>query len=153
MPSSKRDMSGPPMREGDPAGVPRWGRRLTIPCPECGLLTHRHRILDLDGASPYRAHAGPDPVRIDGESGEPEGARAWISLVPGDYPVQYFADDEVYHLAGGIAWLGPHHRDYGDAKVAHRACCPGRHNIRPVTSRGAGELWNAMRVHRARRRI
>nr|WP_129839540.1 hypothetical protein [Streptomyces albidoflavus] len=72
--------------------------------------------------------------------------------MPGNYPARLFADDEVYHLAGGIAWPGPHHRDYGDAKVAHDACCPGRHPNRPMTSRGAAELWHAMRMRLARSR-
>ncbi|MEU4655115.1 hypothetical protein AB0G32_14445 [Streptomyces sp. NPDC023723] len=64
----------------------------------------------------------------------------------GDYPARFFADTEVYHLAGGIAWPGPHHRDYGNAKVAHAVCCPGLHPSPPKTSRGANELWRAMRL-------
>ncbi|MFJ2819059.1 hypothetical protein [Streptomyces sp. NPDC087294] len=113
------------------------------------MATHRHRSLDFDGVTVYRAQAGPDPVRaIDG--GEPEGERAWVALVPGDYPARLFADTELFHLVGGIAWPGPHHRDYGIAKVAHDACCPRLHGERPVTSRGAGELWRAMRLRLAR---
>ncbi|MFE2746173.1 DUF6083 domain-containing protein [Streptomyces scopuliridis] len=98
----------------------------------------------------YRANAGPDPARIDGTSGEPDFEKAWIALVPGDFPARYFAENEMFHLAGGIAWPGPHHRDYGAAKIAHNACCPGRHEVRPDSSRGAGELWHAMRLRLAR---
>ncbi|NEC11162.1 hypothetical protein G3I34_02320 [Streptomyces sp. SID8014] len=54
--------------------------------------------------------------------------------MPGNYPVRFFADDEVHHLAGEIAWPGIHHRDYGSAKVAHDGCCPGQHPDRPMTS-------------------
>ncbi|WP_326615299.1 DUF6083 domain-containing protein (plasmid) [Streptomyces scopuliridis] len=141
----------PPPRTLTGEGVPGWGHRLTAPCPSCGLATHRHRTLDFDGVTTYRSNAGPDPTRLDGTSGgEPEGKKLWIALVPGDYPVRYFADDEIYHLAGGIAWPGQHHRDYGTAKIAHNACCPGRHENQPASSRGAAELWQAMRVRRAR---
>ncbi|KAF3470039.1 hypothetical protein [Streptomyces sp. Tu 3180] len=45
-------------------------------------------------------------------------------LISGDYPARYFTDTKVHHLAGQIAWSGPHPRDYGSAKVAHDACCP-----------------------------
>ncbi|NEE25434.1 hypothetical protein G3M53_08140 [Streptomyces sp. SID7982] len=83
-------------------------------------------------------------------SQEPEREGPWLALMPGNYPARFFADDEVYHLAGGIAWPGPHHRDYGNAKVAHDACCPGRHPNRPMTSRGAAELWHAIRIRLAR---
>jgi len=72
--------------------------------------------------------------------GEPETEAAWIALIPGDYPANVFAHPEVYHLSGGIAWPGPHPRDYGTAKIAHDACCPGLHASQLVTSRGAGEL-------------
>ncbi|MFF3376796.1 hypothetical protein ACFYXF_28075 [Streptomyces sp. NPDC002680] len=129
--------------------VPVWGRKLTVPCPECGLATHRHRTLTFDGVSTYRRHAGPDPARIFG-TGEPEPEPAWIALVPGDYPVRFFADGEVFHLAGGIAWPGPHHRDYGTARVAHDICCPTLHPARPDTSRGTAELWRAIRLRLAR---
>lgn len=126
-------------------GVPAWGRRLTVLCPACGLATHRHRTLDFDGVNTYRLQAGPGPVgAVDGQESRTE--RAWIALMPGDFPACFFADDKVYHLAGGIAWLGPHHRDYGNARVAHDACCPGRHPSQPTTSRGASELWQAMRM-------
>ncbi|MGW9563295.1 DUF6083 domain-containing protein [Streptomyces albidoflavus] len=131
--------------------VPAWGRRLTVACPACGLATHRHHTLDFDGVNTYRPQAGRDPARVSG-SQEPERDGAWLALMPGNYPARLFADDEVYHLAGGIAWPGPHHRDYGDAKVAHDACCPGRHPNRPMTSRGAAELWHAMRMRLARSR-
>jgi hypothetical protein len=105
--------------------------------------------MDYDGVNIYRPQASPDPTRVlDG--GEPEVEQAWIALVLGDYPARLFADTEVYHLAGGIAWPGPHHRDYGSAKVAHDACCPGLHRSRPDTSRGAGELWRAMQLRLAR---
>ncbi|MFH8342991.1 DUF6083 domain-containing protein [Streptomyces sp. AM6-12] len=105
--------------------------------------------MDYDGVNIYRPNAGAAPVSaIGGE--EPEQEVAWIALVPGDYPARHFADNEVYHLAGGIAWPGPHHRDYGTAKVAHDACCPGLHRTRPTTSQGAGELWRAMRIRLAR---
>lgn len=125
------------------------GRRLTVPCPACTLATHRHRTLDFDGATPYRAHATADPVRaVTGE--QPDAEQAWIALVPGDFPACYFADTEVFHLSGGIAWPGPHHRDYGSARVAHGACCPALHSNRLDTSRGAGELWRAMRLRLAR---
>jgi hypothetical protein len=129
--------------------VPAWGRKLTVPCPACGLATHRHRTLDFDGVNIYRPQARPDAVQaVSGE--EPDVERAWIALMPGDYPARLFADSEVYHLAGGIAWPGPHHRDYGNAKVAHDACCPGLHPTQPDTSQGAGELWRAMRLRLAR---
>lgn len=121
-----------------------------MPCPACGLATHRHRTLDFDGVNTYRANAGPDPARIDGISGEPDFEKAWIALIPGDFPARYFAEDEMFHLAGGIAWPGPHHRDYGAVKIAHNACCPGQHEVRPDSSRGAGELWQAMRLRLAR---
>ncbi|NEC90685.1 hypothetical protein [Streptomyces sp. SID12501] len=130
--------------------VPGWGRKLTVPCPECGLATHRHRTLRFDGVNGYRPHAGPDPLRLIGAE-EPEAEVACIALMPGDYPARLFADGEVYHLAGGIAWPGPHHRDYGTAKVDHDACCPTRHHTQPDTSRGAAELWRAMRLRLARR--
>ncbi|MGW4758164.1 hypothetical protein [Streptomyces chartreusis] len=68
----------------------------------------------------------------------------------GDYPTRFFADAEIYHLVGGIAWPGPHHRDYGNAKIAHDAACPGLHGAQPDSSRGAGELWRAMRLRLAR---
>ncbi|MEH0423405.1 hypothetical protein [Streptomyces sp. B21-083] len=97
----------------------------------------------------YRPHAGPDPARLLG-GGEPETEVEWIALIPGDYPAGPFADAEIYHLAGGIAWPGPHHRDYGTAKIAHDACCPSLHDARPDTSRGAAELWLAMRLRLAR---
>ncbi|WP_437035209.1 DUF6083 domain-containing protein [Streptomyces sp. enrichment culture] len=83
---------------------------------------------------------------ITGE--EPEAT--WIALVPGDYPARLIAGTKVHHLADGIAWPGPHPRD-GTAKIAHDACCPGLHATEPVTSRGAGELWRAMRLRLARR--
>jgi hypothetical protein len=130
-------------------GIPGWGRKLTVPCPACGLATHRHRSLDYDGVNVYRPQAGPDPARVR-EGEEPDMDVAWIALIPGDYPARLFADDEVYHLAGGIAWPGPHHRDYGSAKVAHDCCCPGLHRSQPGSSRGAGELWLAMRLRQAR---
>lgn len=129
--------------------IPVWGRKLTVPCPQCGLATHRHRTMDFDGMNVYRPQAGPDPARVIGE-GEPEVEQAWIALVPGDYPARYFADTELYHLVGGIAWPGPHHRDYGSAKIAHDACCPRLHRSRPTSSQGAGELWRAMRLRLAR---
>ncbi|MEU3862316.1 hypothetical protein AB0F03_34100 [Streptomyces sp. NPDC028722] len=97
----------------------------------------------------YRPQATADAVRaVTGD--EPDAERAWIALVPGDFPARYFADTEVFHLSGGIAWAGPHHRDYGNAKVGHDACCPGMHASQPDTSRGAGELWRAMRLRLAR---
>ncbi|MFF7858754.1 DUF6083 domain-containing protein [Streptomyces sp. NPDC007904] len=142
-------MSVPARPEPPGAEVPAWGRRLTVPCPACGLATHRHRTLDYDGVSTYRSQAGPDPAHvIAGE--EPEVEAAWIALIPGDFPATFFADTEVYHLADGIAWPGPHHRDYGTAHIAHDACCPVLHATQPVTSRGAGELWRAMRLRLAR---
>lgn len=142
-------MSVPPPYSPQDDLVPAWGRKLTVPCPACTLPTHRHRTMDYDGVTTYRSQAGPDPARaVDGE--EPEHEVAWIALMPGDYPARLFADTEVYHLAGGIAWPGPHHRDYGTAKVAHDACCPGRHRTPPATSRGADELWRAMRLRLAR---
>ncbi|MFG2885685.1 hypothetical protein ACGFYV_25905 [Streptomyces sp. NPDC048297] len=105
--------------------------------------------MDYDGVNIYRPQAGRDPVlAVEGE--EPDREVAWIALVPGDYPAQYFADTEVYHLAGGIAWPGQHHRDYGTAKVAHDACCPGLHSGQPITSQGAGDLWRAMCLRLAR---
>ncbi|MFF5019568.1 hypothetical protein [Streptomyces sp. NPDC001165] len=142
-------MTVPSQRGLDDSLVPAWGRKLTVPCPHCGLATHRHRTLDFDGVNIYRPQAGPDPTRAVDE-GDPEQEVAWIALMPGDYPVRLFADSELYHLAGGIAWPGAHHRDYGTGKVAHDACCPGLHRSQPVTSRGAGELWRAMRLRRAR---
>lgn len=148
-PDRPSDPSSPP-RSGAGDAIPSWGRRLTVPCPACGLATHRHRTLDFDGTNIYRSHAGPDPTRVDGTTGEPEGGKVWIALVPGDYPARYFTEDEVYHLAGGIAWPGRHHRDYGTAKIAHDACCPGRHDARPGSSRGAAELWQAMRLRGSR---
>lgn len=42
--------------------VPRWGRRLTASCPDCGIATHRHRTLDYDGVNTYQPQAGPDPA-------------------------------------------------------------------------------------------
>lgn len=142
-------MSVPPQQRPGDEHVPVWGRRLTVPCPACTLATHRHRTLTFDGATTYRPQATPDAVRaVTGE--EPDAEPAWIALVPGDFPVRYFADTEVFHLSGGIAWPGPHHRDYGTAKVSHDACCPGLHSRRPDTSRGAGELWSAMRLRLAR---
>ncbi|MFI9176112.1 hypothetical protein [Streptomyces lincolnensis] len=138
-----------PVPPGDQGGpVPAWGRKLTVPCPECGLPTHRHRTLDFDGVHISRPPSGPDPAHPDGQAQESEAA--WIALMPGDYPARLFAGGEVYHLVGGIAWPGPHHRDYGSAKVAHDACCPGLHRGRPETSRGAAELWRAMRLRLAR---
>ncbi|MEU6228103.1 DUF6083 domain-containing protein [Streptomyces sp. NPDC047042] len=131
------------------ARVPGWGRKLTVPCLECGLATHRHRILRFDGETGYRPHARPDPLRLFG-GGEPDAEAETIALIPGEYPARLFADDEVYHLAGGIAWPGPHHRDYGTARVAHDVCCPTLHRTRPDTSRGAAELWRAMRLRLAR---
>ena len=129
--------------------IPRWGRKLTVPCPRCGLATQRHRTLDFDGVNIYRPQARPDPARVlDGE--EPPGEQAWIALIPGDYPARFFADTEVHHLVGGIAWPGPHHRDYGSAKVAHDVCCPAAHRTQPSTSQGAGELWRAMRLRLTR---
>ncbi|WP_331722299.1 hypothetical protein [Streptomyces canus] len=129
--------------------VPGWGRKLTVPCPHCTLATQRHRTLDFDGVNIYRSQAGPDPARVvEGE--DPTVERVWIALMPGDYPARLFADTEVYHLVGGIAWPGPHHRDYGNAKVAHNACCPGLHRSPPASSRGAGELWRAMRLRLTR---
>ncbi|MEU3341965.1 hypothetical protein [Streptomyces sp. NPDC006668] len=98
----------------------------------------------------YRPQAGPDPTRVDSDTDEPEFDPAWIALVPGDFPYRSFALTEVFHLAGGIAWPGPHHRDYGVAKIAHDACCPGLHYARPDSSRGAGELWQAMRLRMLR---
>lgn len=142
-------MSAPSQSGLGNAGVPEWGRRLTVPCPACGLATHRHHTLDFDGVNIYRPQAGRDPARVSG-SQEPEREGPWLALMPGNYPARFFADDEVYHLAGGIAWPGPHHRDYGNAKVAHDACCPGRHPNRPMTSRGAAELWHAIRIRLAR---
>lgn len=130
-------------------GIPAWGRKLTVVCPACGVATHRYRTMHYDGVNVYRPQAGPDPARVVG-SGEPEAEVAWIALIPGDYPARFFAADEVYHLAGGIAWPGPHHRDYGNAKIVHDACCPGLHRTQPVTSHGAGELWRAMRLRQAR---
>ncbi|WP_371659994.1 DUF6083 domain-containing protein [Streptomyces sp. NBC_00280] len=131
--------------------VPAWGRKLTVPCLACGLATHRRRTLHFDGVNIYRPHAGPDPARlVGGEEPEPETEAAWIALVPGDYPARLFTDGEVYHLAGGIAWPGPHHRDYGTARIAHDACCPTLHRTQPDTSRGAAELWRAMRLRLAR---
>ncbi|OQD51849.1 hypothetical protein BM536_037680 [Streptomyces phaeoluteigriseus] len=130
--------------------MPGWGRRLTAPCTECGILTHRHRTLDYDGVNTYRPQAGPDPARLEGDSDEPDLEPAWIALIPGNFPFRRFALDEVFHLAGGIAWPGPHHRDYGVAKIAHGACCPMLHPERPDSSRGAGELWQAMRLRMLR---
>lgn len=141
---------GAPSRDGRGEElVPAWGRKLTVPCPLCGVPTHRHRTLDYDGVNIYRPQSDPDAVRVL-DPGEPEMDRAWIALMPGDYPARFFADTEVYHLVGGIAWPGPHHRDYGNAKVAHDACCPGLHRVQPTSSRGAGELWRAMQLRRAR---
>ncbi|MCA1224008.1 DUF6083 domain-containing protein [Streptomyces sp. 8L] len=148
-PPPEHPWASEPSSTGD--GVPAWGRRLTAPCPDCGLPTHRHRTLDLDGVTIYRANAGPDPTRIDPAPGEHAEGKVWIALVPGDFPARYFADEEIYHLAGGIAWPGEHHRDYGVAKIAHAACCPGRHQTSPLSSRGAAELWRAMRLRLARR--
>jgi hypothetical protein len=143
------DRSPPSLNDPDEAGVPEWGRKLTVACPWCGLATHRHRSLDFDGVNVYRLQAGPDPAHVlSGE--EPVKDRAWVALIPGDYPARLFAGDEVYHLAGGIAWPGPHHRDYGSAKVAHDSCCPALHRSRPNTSRGADELWRAIRLRLAR---
>ncbi|PWJ02460.1 hypothetical protein DKG34_38620 [Streptomyces sp. NWU49] len=118
-----------------------------MPCPACGPATHRHRTLDHDEAHTHRPRAGPDPVHVS--TGE-ETEAAWIALIPGDYPANVFAHPEVYHLSGQIAWPGPHPRDYGTARIAHDACCPGLHASQPVTSRGAGELWRAMRLRLAR---
>lgn len=140
---------GAPSRQDPGEQIPSWGRKLTVSCPHCTVATHRHRSMDFDGVNVYRPQAGPDPTRVL-ENGEPEVEQVWIALVPGDYPARHFADTEVYHLVGGIAWPGPHHRDYGSAKVAHDACCPGLHRSRPDTSRGAGELWQAMRLRLAR---
>ncbi|MGW2447009.1 DUF6083 domain-containing protein [Streptomyces sp. NPDC001675] len=94
-------------------------------------------------------HSSRDPVHaVTGE--DPDAEQAWIALVPGDSPARYFADTEVFHLSGGIAWPGPHHRDYGSAKIAHDACCPALHSSPPDTSRGARELRRAMRLRLAR---
>ncbi len=112
---------GAPSRQDPGEHILSWGRKLTVPCPHCTVATHRHRSMDFDGVNVYRPQAGPDPTRVL-ENGEPEVEQAWIALVPGDYPARHFADTEVYHLVGGIAWPGPHHRDYGSAKVAHDAC-------------------------------
>ncbi|MFI8348057.1 hypothetical protein [Streptomyces sp. NPDC085596] len=138
------------------ATLPRWGKRLTIPCERCGIVTHRHRTLDYDGVNTYRPQAGPDPEPLvaDGSgvacSEEPPVERAWIALVPGVFPCWPFAITEVFHLAGGIVYPGPHHRDYGHAKIAHDPCCPGLHQYTPTTSRGAAELWRAMRMRQFR---
>jgi hypothetical protein len=105
--------------------------------------------MHYDGVNVYRPQAGPDPARVVA-NGEPDAEVAWIALVPGDYPARLFADHELYHLAGGIAWPGPHHRDYGNAKIAHDSCCPGLYRAQPVSSQGAGELWRAMRLRQAR---
>lgn len=142
-------MSGLFQQGAEDGLIPGWGRKLTVPCPACGLPTHRHRTMDYDGVNIYRPQAGPDPTRVNAGE-EPDADVAWIALMPGDYPARFFADTEVYHLAGGVAWPGPHHRDYGNAKVAHDACCPGRHPVRPDTSRGANELWLAMRLRLVR---
>ncbi|MEU9291887.1 hypothetical protein AB0D57_46660 [Streptomyces sp. NPDC048275] len=83
-----------------------------------------------------------------GEQEEEDGA--WVALIPGDFPARLFAQTELFHLVSGIAWLGAHHRDYGSAKVAHNACHPVGHTDRPDSSRGAGELWQAMRLRMAR---
>lgn len=141
--------SVPPQQGPADDRVPSWGRRLTVPCPACGLPTHRHRTLHYDGVNIYRPQAGAAPVSAI-EGSEPDMEVAWIALMPGDYPARRFADVEVYHLAGGIAWPGPHHRDYGTAQVAHDACCPGLHSSPPTSSPGAGELWRAMRLRLAR---
>ncbi|MEU0112164.1 DUF6083 domain-containing protein [Streptomyces bobili] len=85
-----------------------------------------------------------------GDSDEPGLEPAWVALVPGDFPFRRFVPGEVFHIAGGIAWPGPHHRDYGVAKIAHDACCPVLHPERPDSSRGAGELWQAMRLRMLR---
>ncbi len=138
--------------------MPPWGKRLTIPCERCGIPTHRHRTLDYDGVNTYRPQPGPDPEpvlaydRPEASSDEPAVERAWIALVPGSFPFRPFAITEVFHLAGGIAYPGPHHRDYGRAKIAHDPCCPGLHQHTPTTSRGAAELWRAMRMRQLRRR-
>lgn len=140
----------PPSRSRTGEEVPAWGHRLTAPCPACGLATHRHRTLDFNSAHTDRSLTRPDNTGIDRTSGEPEGGKVWIPLIPGDFPTRHFADDEIYHLSGGIAWPGQHHRDYGTAKIAHSACCPGLHQTRPGSSRGAAELWQAMRLRRSR---
>ncbi|MFF4732860.1 DUF6083 domain-containing protein [Streptomyces mirabilis] len=127
--------------------MPGWGRRFTVPCPECGLPTHRHRTLDFGGATQYGKSWRP-VVTVGGESAEEDGA--WVALIPGDFPARLFAQAELFHLVSGIAWPGAHHRDYGSAKVAHNACCPAAHTDRPDSSRGAGELWQAMRLRIAR---
>ena len=74
----------------------------------------------------------------------------WIALIPGDYPARLFTDGEVYRLSGGVTWPGQHHRDYSNAKVAHDACCPGRHRTRPESCEAAAELWRAMRLRLSR---
>lgn len=142
-------VSFPSAHEASESQIPRWGRKLTVPCPRCALPTQRHRSLVFDGVNIYRPQAGPDPARVL-EGQEPAGEQAWIALMPGDYPARFFADAEVFHLVGGIAWPGPHHRDYGSAKVSHDVCCPVLHHTQPTTSQGAGELWRAMRLRRAR---
>lgn len=136
--------------------MPGWGKKLTVPCARCGIPTHRYRTLDYDGVNTYRPQAGPDPalpLEDPAAQADPEDAgveRAWIALVPGDFPYRPFAITEVFHLAGGIAYPGPHHRDYGRAKIAHDPCCPGKHEEMPTTSRGAGELWRAMKIRQLR---
>jgi hypothetical protein len=127
-----------------------WGRKPTVPCPRSTLATQCHRTLDFGGVNINRSQAGPDPARVVEGEQDPSLERMWIALMPGDYPARLFADTELYHLVGGIAWPGPHHRGYGNAKVDHNACCPGRHASRPTTSRRAGELGPAMRVRLTR---
>ncbi len=137
-------MSGsiPPDCGGD--GVTARGRKLTVLCPACGLATHRHRTLHFGRVNIYRPRAGIGPAgAADGQ--EPETERSWVALIPGSDPARFFTDDEAYRLASGIAWPGPQHRDYGNVKVAHDVCRPGRHPSQPTTSRGASGFWQAMR--------
>jgi hypothetical protein len=61
--------------------IPAWGRKLTVVCPACGVVTHRYRTMHYDGVNVYRPQAGPDPARVVGSGEpEPEAEVAWIAL-------------------------------------------------------------------------
>ncbi|MFE7568229.1 hypothetical protein ACFU76_14915 [Streptomyces sp. NPDC057539] len=125
-PALKPDSPSDPPRSHAGEEIPAWGHLLTAPCPACGLATHRHhRTLDFNSAHTNRSHGGPDNAGIDATSGEPEGGKIWIGLIASGFPTRYFAEDEIYHLPGGIARLGQRHRVYGTCTERPRRRDPG----------------------------
>jgi hypothetical protein len=80
--------------------VPGWVCPITVPCPACGLPTHRHRTLDFGGATQY-GKSWRRVVTVGGEPAEEDGA--WVTLIPGDFPERLSAQTELFHLVRGIA--------------------------------------------------